>query len=161
MASLVACRRGAKEPATIEPGFALASTVNMADPQTVVQLVKGFHEVEGGAWRWTLGRFAVNLLPPVTAATKGAWLVMNFTIPEVIIKTNKDVTINVSVNGEHLTPVSYNKVGDYLLKVGVPASALGGDAVRCDFVLDKTLPPSADNRELGVIVKSIGLQKKQ
>jgi len=155
------CRRGNKEPATIEPGVALASTVLVADPRFSVQLVKGFHEVESGAWRWTMGRFAVNLQPPVSAATKGALLVMKFTIPEIIIKTNKDVTINATVNGERLAPVSYGKVGDYLMKLNVPAKALNGDAVRCEFVLDKTLPPStADQRELGVIVASIGLQRK-
>ena len=108
-----------------------------------------------------MGRFAVNLLPPVSAATKGALLVMKFTIPEIVIRNNKDVTINVTVNGERLPPVAYHKVGDQLLRLQVPASALAGDAVRCEFVLDKTLPPSTqDQRELGVIVASIGLQKK-
>ena len=158
---VIGCRRAPSEPATIEPGAALASTVLVADPRNSVQLVKGFHEVESGAWRWTKGRFAVNLQPPVAAATRGALLVMKFSIPEIVIKNNKDVTINASVNGEHLPPVAYHAVGDQILKLSVPASVLAGDAVRCEFVLDKTLPPSPqDGRELGVIVSSIGLQKK-
>ena len=155
------CRRFVLQSATIEQSAALASTVQMADPQAKVQLVKGFHEVEGGVWRWTMGRFAVNLRPPVSSSTNGANLVMKFSIPEVVIKSNKDVTVNVAVNGERLPPVSYHAVGDQILKLSVPAAVLMGDAVRCEFVLDKTMPPSPqDQRELGVIVFSIGLQKK-
>ena len=155
------CHRTPAGPATIEPGAALASTVLMADPRHKVQLVKGFHEVESGAWRWTMGRFAVNLQPPVSASTRGALLVMKFSIPEVVIKNNKDVTINARVNGEPLQPVVYRQIGDQTLRLSVPAAVLTGDAVRCEFVLDKTMPPStADGRELGVIVSSIGLQKK-
>lgn len=161
MASLSACHRTSAGPATIEQGAALASTIQMADPRIAVQLLKGFHEVEGGVWRWTMGRFAVNLRPPVSAATKGADLVMKFSVPEVVIKRNKDVTINVTVNGERLAPAAFHAVGDQVLKLSVPAAVLMGDAVRCEFVLDKTLPPSPqDQRELGVIVSSIGLQKK-
>lgn len=161
LASSSACRRNSSEPATIEQTAALASTVNVADDRFAVQLVKGFHEVENGAWRWTKGRFAVNLQPPVSAATKGAQLVMKFVIPEVVIKNNHDVTINTTVNGERLPPVSYRAVGPQTLSLAVPGSALGGDAVRCEFVLDKTMPPSPqESRELGVIVASIGLQKK-
>lgn len=165
MAGFSACHRApsdlANGPATIEQPAALASTIQMADPLIKVQLVNGFHEVEGGVWRWTRGRFAVNLRPPVSASTRGADLVMKFSIPEVVIKMNKDVTVNVTVNGERLPPAAYHAVGDQVLKLSVPASALTGDAVRCEFVLDKTMPPSPqDQRELGVIVSSIGLQKK-
>lgn len=162
LATGASCRRGLNEPATIEPPFALASTIQVADPAVAVQLVKGFHAVEGGgAWRWSMGRFAVNLQPPPYSATKGAQLVMKFSIPEIIIKTNKDVTINATVNGERLTPVAFTSVGEHTLRLNVPASVLAGDAVRCEFVLDKTLPPSPqEQRELGVIVTSIGLQKR-
>ena len=161
LGAFVACRRGPDGPATIEEPAALASSINVAEPRHDVQLVKGFHNLESGAWRWTMGRFAVNLRPPVSAVTKGADLVMKFTIPEIVLKTNKDVTVNATVNGARLPPVSYQTVGDKTLKLSVPASVLAGDAVRCEFVLDKTLPPSSqDPRELGVIVSSIGLQKK-
>lgn len=161
VAGIGACRRATTEPATIEEPAALASTVRMDDPKAIVQLVKGFHQLENGAWRWTQGKFAVNLQPPVSAATKGAYLVMKFTIPEIVIDNNKDVTINASVNGEHLPPAAYRTVGEQTLKLNVPASVLSGDAVRCDFVLDKVMPPSSqEKRELGVIVQSIGLQKK-
>lgn len=161
MAALVACRRPGKGPATIEPGVALASTVNVADPAHAVQLVKGFHAVENDAWRWTQGRFAVNLQPPVSAAAKGAFLVMKFTVPDIIIRNLKDVTINATVNGQHLPPAAFAAAGPQTLRLAVPAHALAGDAVRCEFVLDKTLPPSPqEQRELGVIVASIGLVKK-
>lgn len=161
LVALAGCRKGPTGPATIEEEAALASVVNLADPRHEVQLVKGFHGVESGSWRWTMGRFIVNLRPPATASTKGADLLVKLTVPEILIKTNHEVTINATVNGQHLPPVSYEKVGDQILKLSVPASVLAGDAVRCEFVLDKTLPPSPqDQRELGVIVSSIGLHKK-
>jgi hypothetical protein len=161
VAAIGACRRASTEPATIEEAAALASTVRTSDPSHAVQLVNGFHAVEDGAWRWTKGKFSVNLQPPVSGAARGADLVMKFTVPEIVIRKNKDVTINASVNGAHLPPASFRTVGEHTLKLSVPASAVAGDAVRCDFVLDKTLPPTPEEqRELGVIVLSIGLQKK-
>ena len=43
----------------------------------------------------------------------------------------------------------------------MPAIALPTTAVNVDFMLDKALPPSpADNRELGVIVSSVGFEAK-
>jgi hypothetical protein len=43
----------------------------------------------------------------------------------------------------------------------VPASALSSDAVSAEFALDKFLPPgTVDQRELGVVVTSIGFEAK-
>ena len=50
----------------------LLSTVHAADPKSSIQLIKGFHGVEQNSWRWTMGRFAVTLKPPIGAAEQGA-----------------------------------------------------------------------------------------
>lgn len=53
------CKRATKTrvEATDEAGPTLAPVVNMADARASVQLLKGFHDVEGNAWRWTMGKF--------------------------------------------------------------------------------------------------------
>src|ERR1039458_9318573 len=41
-----------KQP-TIEEAPRLASTVHMGDATAAAQLISGFHDIEGGSWRWT------------------------------------------------------------------------------------------------------------
>ena len=63
----------------------------------------------------------------------------------------------------HITfpEVRLDKPGQYTYTRDVAPNLLGSEAVRIDFQLDKSLPPSsADARELGVIVASVGLDAK-
>ena len=85
------CRRvrpavsGTRRPRGSRPtktGAQLAAVVNMADPKSSVQLLKGFHDVEQNAWRWTMGKFSVTLRPPLNAPQKGATLVVKLSIPD-------------------------------------------------------------------------------
>ena len=147
--------------ATDEAGPTLAAVVNMADARASVQLLKGFHDVEGNAWRWTMGKFSVTLRPPLNASQKGATLVVKMSIPEAIIGKVKSTTLTANVNGAAIAGETYTKAGEYTYSRDVPASALGADAVTVDFALDKFLPPGvADQRELGVVVSSIGFEAK-
>ena len=57
--------------------------------------------------------------------------------------------------------VTYTTAGDHTYSKDVPASALNTDAVTVDFALDKFLPPgTVDQRELGIVVTSIGFESK-
>ncbi len=157
------CKRAKKTrvEATDEAGPTLASVVNMADARASVQLLKGFHDVEGNAWRWTMGKFSVTLRPPLNAPRKGATLVVKMNIPEAIMGQVKSTTLTANVNGAAIAGETYTKAGEYTYSKDVPASALGADAVTVDFALDKFLPPgAADQRELGVVVSSIGFEAK-
>ena len=157
------CKREKKTrvEATDEAGPTLAAVVNMADARASVQLLKGFHDVEGNAWRWTMGKFSVTLRPPLNASQKGATLVVKMSIPEAIIGQVKSTTLTANVNGAAIAGETYTKAGEYTYSRDVPASALGADAVTVDFALDKFLPPGlADQRELGVVVSSIGFEAK-
>ncbi len=157
------CKRAKKTrvEATDEAGPSLASVVNMADARASVQLLKGFHDVEGNAWRWTMGKFSVTLRPPLNAPQKGATLVVKMNIPEAIMGQVKSTTLTANVNGAAIASETYTKAGDYTYSKDVPASALGADAVTVEFALDKFLPPgAADQRELGVVVSSIGFEAK-
>lgn len=163
VASGTGCKRAKKTrvEATDEAGPTLASVVNMSDTRASVQLLKGFHDLEGNAWRWSMGKFSVTLRPPQNASQKGATLVVKMTIPEAIMGQVKSTTLTANVNGAPIAGETYTKAGEYTYSKDVPASALGADAVTVEFALDKFLPPGAsDQRELGVVVSSIGFEAK-
>ncbi len=143
-----------------EPGM-LATAVDVADPRAAVQLVRGFHDVEQKAWRWTTGKFAVTLRPPRGSSQKGATLALKFTIPEAVIAQLHSLQLSAKVNGYGVSPETYTRAGDYVYLRDVPSSALSGNAVTVDFALDKSLAPTAaEQRELGVIVSRVGFESK-
>jgi hypothetical protein len=156
----VACRR--KRPnvaATDEETPRMKSVLVLGDPKVETQLIKGFHGIEAGAWRWTEKQFTVVLRPPFEAAQKGAKLTLKLTVPDVTIEKLKGVSLSANVAGAALPPESYTTPGEYLYVRDVPASALVGDSVRVDFQLDKAIPPAGgDLRELGIIAFQIGLE---
>ena len=164
VATLPACKRQSSPnpAATIEeePNTGIAAIVHVADPKTAAQLLRGFHPIEQNAWRWTMQHFSVALRTPVTASN-GAVLQMKFAIPDPVIDALKKVTINTSVNGIALPPVTFDKGGDQVYSQQVPAAALTGESVTVDFALEKIMPPgTADQRELGVVVTQFALEPK-
>jgi hypothetical protein len=147
--------------ATDEAPAKLNSVVQMADPNASVQLLRGFHGIEGNSWRWTMGRFAVSLRPPASAAQNGAVLKARFSLHEAVASRLGAVTLSATVNGAALAPQRLERAGDYVYSREVPASALAAEAVTFEFVLDKFLPPGGvDQRELGLVMSSIGLEPK-
>jgi hypothetical protein len=146
---------------TEEEAPLLATVVNVADPKAAPQLLTGFYGIEQNAWRWTSGRFSALLRPPRTATSKGAELELHFTIPDVVISKLHALSLAASVNGTPLSPESYTQAGQFTYSRDVPARLLGADSAKVDFAVDKTIPPSAaDQRELGVIVSSVGFAAK-
>jgi len=146
---------------TEEEGPILATIVHVADPRAAAQLLSGFYGVEQNSWRWTAGKFSVVLRPPRTAAAKGATLQLKFTVPEVVIAKLKAISLAASVNAIPLSPESYTLPGEFTYTRDVAANVLAGESAKVDFSLDKTMPPSgSDERELGVVVSSVGLEPK-
>ena len=158
---LGACKRESLAPVVIEEPAGLAQTVEMGNHEHAKQLGKGFYAVEDGAWRWTQGKFSLQLRPPVQASTRGATLVLKATIPPPVIEKLKDVTLTAVVNSVRLKTVHYNRAGGVVLRLDVPPNAFQTDQAAIEFVLDKVLPPRPeDQRELGLIVTSIGFERK-
>ena len=161
-----ACKRNRPVPvkATEEGGAAGASavsTINMGDAKQEPQLLNGFYGIEANSWRWTAGKFSVNLRPPTGAAQSGATLKFELSVPEVIIQKLQSVNLGASINGTELAPETYAKDGAYEYKRDIPASLLSGAAVRVDFRVDKTMVPGgADNRELAIVARTVGLEAK-
>jgi FkbM family methyltransferase len=134
-----------------------ASVVNMSDLTATTQLVRGFYQLEGQAWRWSSGHFTVALHPP--AKGKAARLVLRFLFPEASFQKLKTMTIAAKIGDVNLESKTFAKAGEQTYEVEVPAGALGADLVNVDFTLDHVLKPEqADGRELGVVVMSAGLR---
>ena len=146
---------------TEEESPQLASLIHVGDPRNASQLVSGFYDIEEHSWRWSSGKFSVLLRPPRSAARKGAVLQLKFAIPDVILAKLKTVSLAASVNGTPLTPETYTQPGSFVYTRDVSPSLLSGESVKVDFSLDKTLPPTdTDQRELGVVVSTVGFTPK-
>jgi hypothetical protein len=156
------CHRERVQGETIEESeVRIASVVHTADPATATQLLRGFHDVEQNAWRWTRGAFSVALRPPSGAAQKGATLTLRFSVPQQVLERLSSVAVSAVVEGTALPAQSYKQAGTHVYRQDVPSSALAASIARVDFSLDKSLPPGTlDQRELGIVVSSIGLEAK-
>ncbi|MCS7023375.1 MAG: hypothetical protein NZV14_01130 [Bryobacteraceae bacterium] len=157
------CNKPKRVRATVsgEDDTGLRSVLHVADPKCAVQLLRGFHEVEGNAWRWTKGRFAVTLRPPYQGEKHGAYLVVRLSVAESTIQRLGSVTLSANVNGHPVPSETYDRTGDFLYRREVPASALQAEAVQVEFSLDKFLAAGqVEDRELGVIVSVIGFEAR-
>ena len=133
----------------------------VADQRASLQLLKGFHDIEQNAWRWTMQKFTVTLRPPAGASQRGATLQVKLVIPDPVIAQLKTISLSANIEGTSLPGETYAKPGEYVYSRDVPATVLASDAVTVDFTLDKALRPSAaDARELGIIISSIGFEPK-
>jgi hypothetical protein len=146
---------------TEEEAPRLASVVHVADPKVEPQLVSGFYGVEGKAWRWTAKQFTVVLRVPAGAAERGATLDLALSVPQVTIDKLQTVSLFVTVDGHALPPETYTTSGQFDYKRDVAPGMLANQSARLEFHLDKAMPPAnGDQRELGVIVSSAGLEVK-
>src|SRR5262249_53489502 len=137
----------------------MASTIRIADPSTSSQLIRGFYDLEQGAWRWTASRVTVSLLSPLGTKQRGAELTSKVTIAEVSLRKLKSMTLSANVGDFALAPETYTTQGNHEYRRELSPSAVRGELVDADFSLDKFLGPPEWN-ELGVIVTFIGLESK-
>jgi hypothetical protein len=155
-----ACKKKSPAAAAQDPKRVPIS-VTIGDPRSAQQLVSGFYEIEGGAWRWTSKQFVVELGTPLGSAGRGATLEFRFTIPPIVIEKSQSITLTAAVDGNVLPPQTYTQAGDFTYKQDVPGALLGQDAVKISFEVDKPLAPTgADQRVLGVIATSAALVRK-
>jgi hypothetical protein len=149
------------ETETVEEAPRLASSVHMGDDTMAKQLASGFYDIEAGAWRWTMQKFAVNLRPPAHSAQQGAVLELHLAVPPPSVAKLGSITLSAAIGGTALAPETYSKPGEYTYRRDIPANLLAGDSVHIDFQLDKAIPPGdVDKRELGIVTSSVGLVSK-
>jgi hypothetical protein len=122
------------------------------DASLASQLVRGFYEVESGAWRWTMPRFAIRFRVPAGAREKGAVLRAALVLPDVIFRSTGPVTLAVSAAGKRLDAQTMTAAGNHSLAWRIPAAEMVSETITLEFSLDKEVPPGAvDPRELGLI----------
>jgi hypothetical protein len=134
----------------------LAVMVSMGEPKDESQILNGFGQIEGSAWRWTGRKFSVSLGTPLAGRVKGAKLELKCAVADVIAKQLLPLTVKASVNGRALEPQRLTAAGQQTALFPVPKEALGESAVVVEFELDKAARQGGEAREFGLIAVSIG-----
>ena len=136
--------------------FCLLKSVT-AEMARSAELVRGWHAIEYGCWRWTEREFAALLrVPPERTRVK---LKLHFYLPEAVIARLGPISLAASVNGSPLEPQTYTAPGEYVFTRSLPAGSESAERLLAEFRLDRALPPDEDDpRERGLVVSWIGLQ---
>jgi len=160
MVAMAGCKKDPQTVRYLEEGASqLSSAVNTGDPRAAIQLLRGFHDIENNAWRWTGPKFSVALRPPKVIPTEGAKFYMDYAVAELFVQKIPSATLTITVNGKPLEPEVIAKAGNFKLERMVPPAMLQGDLATFDFALDKFLGAGeVDQRELGLIVSGVGLR---
>ncbi len=159
-AEVIDIKPGTLEPAQTELVFSgkATSRIRMADPASSGRLA-GFHAPEQGSWRWTSCKFAVSLAPPAPSA--GARLVLDLTLPEIILKKLGPITLSARLADRSLGSQTYSSAGNHTFSARLDPAWLNNDATTVRFLLNRCLPPTEkDGRELGIIVRGVALEKE-
>ena len=140
------------QPDTIGQGRGQDSAQKSIAPEKL----DGFYPLEPGGWRWTKRQFAV-----IFPGSGAARLVLQVYVPDVSIQKLGQVTLAARLGDHGLAPQTFRQPGQYTFERDVPAAWMKPGGNRFDFSVDKALPPSAaDERELGIVVASVGLEAK-
>ncbi|WP_321473964.1 glycosyltransferase family 39 protein [uncultured Paludibaculum sp.] len=126
------------------------SWLPMATMAAQSQIVSGVYDLEGEQWRWTTGRAVFLLKPPPSAQP----LVAKIYIPDPA----PGRTVTLTLNGVEVAKQTFGKPESYTLETG-PLTA-PGDTATVTLSIDKEFSPPGDNRQLGMILTSIGFQPK-
>ena len=139
-------------PAGDARAFILARSM-LAAPVSTFRLVRGWHELEHKAWRWTDRAFSmeVDSAMPLQPAT----LRFVFTLPEIVFANIPVVTLSVRCNGDALPPAVYSTPGEHEYVARVLRVTAGAALV--EFELSHAIAPTdTDRRQLGLLVDFTG-----
>jgi hypothetical protein len=133
----------------------------MRNPDETRQLAAGFYGVENSDWRWTAGEFSVVLASPRGASTRGAHLVFEFDIPDVIMRRTGPVTLTAYLNEAEIGTTAYTGTGTQRFYAVAPPKLFKQTPVVIDFHLDRSVPGGVlDDRELGVVARTVSLERE-
>ncbi|MGH9661973.1 MAG: hypothetical protein ACRD96_25725, partial [Bryobacteraceae bacterium] len=130
----------------------------LADPWCQLELVRGWHEMEEGSWRWTERDFSVRLSARFHA---DAMLRFRFVLPEqAIAGNNLGLILSATVNGHRLQASQFSSAGEWIYEQFVPRALLRDESALIEFTLNHAIAPTrTDQRELGVIVRFCGKEE--
>ena len=118
----------------------------------------GFYPPEEGRFRWTRREFSAHLNLSGMDTT-GAQLLVRLYIPENVIQKLGSITLRASVGGHALAPETWSKAGQYVYRRELDADTIAPGPVQINFSLNKSIPPTAqDRRELGIVVQELSIE---
>lgn len=116
-----------------------------------VELVDGWHEVEGAGWRWTKRKF--SLRASFDSEAKPERITMRLYVPAELFNRLGPLTLSASVDGKPFQPLTLKKPGDHKFATRFRSTR---SVPLFTFEVDKfTAPTLADPRELGIVVSSV------
>jgi tRNA (mo5U34)-methyltransferase len=140
-----------------ERAFCLLRSRHLTDPGLTARLLKGWHVLEQGKWRWTERRFSAELAVP-DLASGAALLELRFDYPECVKPREGRLRLRASLDGLSLDEAQYSTSGEHLYRATIPTDRLQARTAIVEFELNHALPPDAtDLRERGIIVTNVGL----
>lgn len=138
-----------------ERAFCLICNRRRTDPGLTAHLIKGWHELEEGRWRWTERIFSVEL-PTGDIRTK-PMLELEFVFPDVLKERAQSIQLVAVIGGTRLPVASYSEPGEQVYRAPVPIQILSRPATLVQFELNQALPPDLqDRRERGIVALSVG-----
>lgn len=118
-------------------------------------LLQGWHSVEEGGWRWTDRRFSVLLRPKNPDART---LRLSVAVLDIMLHNRRSLTLSAKVNGVPLPPETFTRTGRCVYTRVLPDAAGARGEYLVEFELDGAIPPAGlEERELGLIVSSVGI----
>ena len=123
------------------------SRVQMSDPDAASYLVRGFHEVESGRYRW-MTREAELLL-----AARPGMVSATVYVPDQRAARRLQITANDVVIADQVLHLGLQTVR------GGPVM-LGRDPVRLRLSCDRSFIAPGDGRELALIVQAVGIEER-
>jgi tRNA (mo5U34)-methyltransferase len=139
-------------PAGDARAFILAKSL-LAAPPCGFRLLRGWHQMEDDAWRWTERTFSIEV--DTFAPLRPATLRFVFQLPEVVFAGASALRLSVRINGAPLASGIYSMPGEHEYIGTVPA--LDASVATIEFELDHAIAPTdLDRRELGLLVKFSG-----
>jgi hypothetical protein len=119
----------------------------------------GWHDLEGGSWRWTAGRFGITATALRGAAIAAGRLELHFYLPPALPRGAAAVTLTCRVGGATIQTDSFSEPGPCVFKAKLPESLFENQQLDCEFEVDPPLRPTgADARELGIVVDGFDAQ---
>jgi tRNA (mo5U34)-methyltransferase len=119
-------------------------------PDLQVLPLSGWHEVEQGAWRWTMKRFALEAVLPKDLTSRE--FALRFMLPETVVSQSGGASLECRIHGERVGRITCDAAGSIEFRGVFPAAALSLPSVVLEFEVHSSFAPPGDQRELGVVI---------
>lgn len=139
-----------------ERAFCLVRNRRRTDPGLTARLVKGWHDLEEGHWRWTERTFSVEF--STADLRTDAVLELEFVYPDPLKERADSLEVKAAIGETALPAAQFTSTGEQVYRATIPFGLLQSPTTLVRFELDQALPPdSKDRRERGIIALSVGL----